>query len=102
MQVRSPRMDTLFHDGPCGLCHRAVKFILAHDSSENAFRSAPLQGETSLAQVSSVQRTNLPHSMVVRVGDGTLFLDLMRGFTFCVRLAENRNLRAHYRESSQN
>ena len=38
--------DILFYDGSCGLCHRAVRFILAEDRSGTAFRFAPLGGET--------------------------------------------------------
>ena len=35
----------LFFDGVCGLCNRAVDFVLARDR-EGAFLFAPLQGET--------------------------------------------------------
>ncbi len=36
----------VFYDGECGLCDRAVQFILQHDR-EGHFCFAPLQGETA-------------------------------------------------------
>jgi predicted DCC family thiol-disulfide oxidoreductase YuxK len=62
----------LFYDGHCGLCHRAVKFVVRHDRSGNAFRFAPLQGETFRERVPSPQREALPDSMVVLTEDGSL------------------------------
>ena len=35
------RRDRLLYDGTCGLCHRAVRFVLSEDSRE-AFTFAPL------------------------------------------------------------
>ena len=35
----------VLYDGECGLCHRAVKFLLARD--RNQLWYAPLQGETA-------------------------------------------------------
>ena len=35
----------VLYDGECGLCHRAVKFLLARDRQELWY--APLQGETA-------------------------------------------------------
>jgi predicted DCC family thiol-disulfide oxidoreductase YuxK len=62
----------LFYDGHCGLCHRAVKFAVRHDRSGNAFRFAPLQGETFRERVPLPQRETLPDSMVVLTEDGLL------------------------------
>jgi predicted DCC family thiol-disulfide oxidoreductase YuxK len=38
----------MLYDGVCGLCHRAVSWLLAHDR-RGAFHYAPLQGETAAA-----------------------------------------------------
>src|ERR1700735_242776 len=62
----------LFYDGHCGLCHRAVRFVVRHDRSGHAFRFAPLQGETFRERVFLPQRETLPDSMVVLTGDGSL------------------------------
>jgi predicted DCC family thiol-disulfide oxidoreductase YuxK len=64
--------EILFYDGHCGLCHRAVKFVLKHDRSGNAFRFAPLQGETFQSRVPSERRAGLPDSVVVLTADGNL------------------------------
>src|SRR2546422_4747254 len=34
----APAPERLFYDGSCGLCHRAVRFVLAEDRTGNAFR----------------------------------------------------------------
>jgi predicted DCC family thiol-disulfide oxidoreductase YuxK len=57
--------ETLFYDGHCGLCHRAVKFVLRHDR-EAVFRFAPLQG-------SAFENTG-QDSMVVQTPDGRVLL----------------------------
>jgi predicted DCC family thiol-disulfide oxidoreductase YuxK len=66
--------DYVFYDGHCGLCHRAVKFILMHDRSGNAFRFAPLQGETIQLRVSAEQRASLPDTFVVLTRNGVLLM----------------------------
>ena len=58
--------DTLFYDGHCGLCHRAVAFIVKRDPAGTAFRFAPLQGPTCESLVSAEQRRALGDTMVVR------------------------------------
>jgi predicted DCC family thiol-disulfide oxidoreductase YuxK len=40
--------DIVLYDGVCGLCHRSVRFLLAHQASDT-LRFAPLQGETAAA-----------------------------------------------------
>jgi predicted DCC family thiol-disulfide oxidoreductase YuxK len=62
--------EILFYDGHCGLCHRAVTFVLKHDRDGKAFRFAPLQGETFERLVPVGQRLSLPDSMVVMTADG--------------------------------
>jgi predicted DCC family thiol-disulfide oxidoreductase YuxK len=64
--------DVLFFDGSCGLCHRAVRFILAEDRSRMAFRFAPLGGETFAATIPQSDAAKLPDSLVVATTDGRL------------------------------
>jgi len=66
--------ETLFYDGHCALCHRAVKFLLRHDRGGTAFRFAPLQGRTFKEALSPEQRAGLPDSMVLRTVDGKLLV----------------------------
>ena len=73
-QSGSSGPDILFYDGHCGLCHRAVRFVLKHDRSGTAFRFAPLQGETFQAQVPVDRRASLPDSFVVETHDGSLLV----------------------------
>lgn len=63
---------TIFYDGDCGLCHRAVRFVLARDRDGRAFRFAPLGGETFRTLVPAATRAQLPDSIVLREPDGTL------------------------------
>ena len=64
--------ETMFFDGHCGLCHGAVRFVLAEDSAGTAFRFAPLQGETFQALVPAERHAALPDSIVIRAADGSL------------------------------
>jgi predicted DCC family thiol-disulfide oxidoreductase YuxK len=64
--------EYIFYDGHCGLCHRAVKFVLRHDHAGNTFRFAPLQGPTFLSRVTSKQIPGLPDSFVVLTREGKL------------------------------
>ena len=66
--------DILFYDGHCGLCHRAVKFVLKHDRLGTALQFAPLQGKTFQMRVPADQRAGLPDSMVMQTPDGSLLL----------------------------
>jgi predicted DCC family thiol-disulfide oxidoreductase YuxK len=74
VETGAPDAEYLFYDGHCGLCHRAVKFVLTHDHGGTAFRFAPLQGETFLARVAAERRVGLPDSVVVLTRDGELLL----------------------------
>ena len=79
-----PSAEYIFYDGHCGLCHWAVKFVLKHDRSGEAFRFAPLQGPTFEARVPLERRAGLPDSIVVLTHDGKLlarsdaFLHILR------------------------
>jgi predicted DCC family thiol-disulfide oxidoreductase YuxK len=46
LEVGPPEPPVLLYDGVCGLCHRAVRWLLAHDRGRR-LRFAPLQGETA-------------------------------------------------------
>jgi predicted DCC family thiol-disulfide oxidoreductase YuxK len=70
----APDSEYIFYDGHCGLCHRAVKFVLKHDRSRNAFRFAPLQGQTFLSRVTPKQTPGLPDSFVVQTREGKLLM----------------------------
>jgi predicted DCC family thiol-disulfide oxidoreductase YuxK len=78
--------DTLFYDGTCGLCHRAVRFILAEDRGGTAFRFAPLGGETFQNAIPSEARTALPDSLVVATPDGKLLVRARAVRRICSRL----------------
>lgn len=65
-------VERLYYDGSCGLCHRAVRFVLARDVDGTRFRFAPLGGETFRAQVPPERRGELPDSVVVATRDGRL------------------------------
>lgn len=66
--------ETIFYDGHCGLCHGAVRFVLAEDRSGQAFRFAPLQGDTFRARVPEGERAQLPDTIVVDTADGGLLI----------------------------
>jgi predicted DCC family thiol-disulfide oxidoreductase YuxK len=67
--VRGATQEWLFYDGHCGLCHRAVRFVLSEDFDAH-FRYAPLQSERFKATVSEQIRKSLPDSLVVFTTDG--------------------------------
>jgi predicted DCC family thiol-disulfide oxidoreductase YuxK len=77
-QIVAPPTEILFYDGHCGLCHRAVKFVVRHDK-QAAFRFAPLKGSTFLEKVPPERRAGLPDSVVILTIDGDL---LMRSDAF--------------------
>lgn len=63
-------MDTLFYDGDCGLCHRAVLFALRHDPEGVRFRYAPIGSATFTATFPELVRRELPDSVIVRTAEG--------------------------------
>lgn len=74
MPAPGTKPEILFYDGHCGLCHRAVKFVLRHDRTGTAFRFAPLQGETFERLVPAERRAALPDSIVVQTHEGVLLV----------------------------
>ena len=63
--VRLGSKDLLFYDGSCGLCHRAVRFVLAEDHLDRSFHFSPLQSEVFLKRVPEKERESLPDSLVI-------------------------------------
>ena len=58
--------ERIFYDGSCGLCHAAVRFVLAEDRTGNAFRFAPLSSSVFQTELPDPRgRSNLPDSLVV-------------------------------------
>lgn len=71
VRQRAPgAIETLFYDGSCGLCHRAVRFLLAEDPDGAAFRFAPLDSDAFRAQVAEAERGRLPDSLVLLTAEG--------------------------------
>jgi len=66
--------STVFYDGGCGLCHRAVRFAIARDADGSRFRFASLQSEGFRRRVPAAARAGLPDSIVTLTPDGTLLV----------------------------
>ena len=66
--------ELLFYDGSCGLCHRAVRFVLAEDTDGTRFTFAPLFGETFDAHIGAAQRASLPDSLIVKTTEGRILV----------------------------
>jgi predicted DCC family thiol-disulfide oxidoreductase YuxK len=62
----------LFYDGDCGLCHAAVRFVLAEDRDGSAFRFAPLASDSFARLAPAEVRAALPDSIVLALADGRL------------------------------
>lgn len=65
-----------FYDGQCGLCHRAVRFVLAEDRTGLASNFACLDGPTFRRLFGEDRElvSRLPDSMVVHRGDRELLV----------------------------
>ncbi|MGB0638033.1 MAG: thiol-disulfide oxidoreductase DCC family protein [Myxococcota bacterium] len=74
-------MLTVFYDGTCGMCHRAVQFLLRRDRTGQKFRYAPLQGETAQSILGTIEE--LPDSMVVQDEQGKLHVQGDATRTIC-------------------
>lgn len=61
----------IFYDGGCGLCHAAVRFVLARDRRE-VFRFAPMHGGTYRRILSESVRRDLPDSLVLALPEGSV------------------------------
>jgi predicted DCC family thiol-disulfide oxidoreductase YuxK len=69
--VTRPRHIVLY-DGVCGLCHRVVRFLVAHDSA-GTLAFAPLQGETARALRAELPALPAGLATVALVSDGRLY-----------------------------
>lgn len=68
-RARSAATERIFYDGGCGLCHRAVRFVLSEDDdSAPAFRFAPLARLGRVAP--DIDIDELPDSIVVLTDRG--------------------------------
>jgi predicted DCC family thiol-disulfide oxidoreductase YuxK len=67
---RDARGSVLFYDGGCGLCHGAVRFVVAEDPEGATFRFASLQSGLLGERLPEAQRRDLPDSLVVLAADG--------------------------------
>jgi len=72
--TREKETEVVFYDGTCGLCHRAVRFVILADAKGGKFSFAPLGGEFFRATVPEVERGGLPDSLVLRTRDGQLLV----------------------------
>jgi len=63
----------VLYDGACGLCDRAVRFILRHDA-RGLLLFAPLQGETVARLRATIVGIPTNLSSVVLVSDGRVLL----------------------------
>jgi len=66
------KVDRLFYDGNCGLCHGAVRFVVHRDRRGSTFRYAPLGGSTFERLLPVAQRATLPDSLAVLTSDRRL------------------------------
>jgi predicted DCC family thiol-disulfide oxidoreductase YuxK len=66
--------ETIFYDGDCGLCHRWVRFVIAHDPGGETFTFSPLQGQTIRSVLTDQQRQSLPDSVVVLTAEGEVLV----------------------------
>jgi predicted DCC family thiol-disulfide oxidoreductase YuxK len=64
--------EMIFYDSHCGLCHRAVRFVLAEDRAGDTFRFAPLDSDAFRSAVPEADRVCLPDTLVVRASSGAL------------------------------
>jgi predicted DCC family thiol-disulfide oxidoreductase YuxK len=69
MADQSSSADWLFYDGACGLCHGAVKFVIARDRDGSRFRFAPLYGDAFREHFPNIE--SLPDSIVVLTSSGS-------------------------------
>jgi predicted DCC family thiol-disulfide oxidoreductase YuxK len=81
-----PSQSIVFYDGGCGLCHRAVRFALAHDRDGSRFRFAALDGDAFRAAIPAPVRPTLPDSLVLLDPDGTLHVRSDAVLSMCRRL----------------
>lgn len=72
-EAPTEKVDRVFYDGTCGLCHGTVRF-LSKRRGRARFRFAPMQGETFTERVPEGRRRELPDSVVVETAEGDLLV----------------------------
>lgn len=88
----SAREARLFYDGECGLCHRAVRIVLAEDANMAdalRLRFAPLQGDAwrdLLTRTPRLAEEPLPDSLVLELEDGRLLTQATAALEIADRL----------------
>ena len=70
--MSAPPKDLVFYDGDCGLCHRAVTFLVARDVDGSRFVYAPLGGTTFSERIQPDHAHTLPDSLIVLTSGGDL------------------------------
>lgn len=68
--MQNPGRETMYYDGHCALCHRAVQFVLRHDRDGSRFRFAPLDSESFRRNIPPDLRANLPDSVIIWTSSG--------------------------------
>jgi len=63
--------ETIYYDGGCGFCHRAIKFVAKRDTT-GRFVFAPRHGDYARDKLGEACITELPESIVVQRADGQL------------------------------
>lgn len=69
---RAKGSELVFYDGQCGLCHGAVRWLIAEDPGGKRFRFAPIGGDAFRNSVPSALQPNLPDSILVVTHEGEL------------------------------
>ena len=69
---KGEKPETLFFDGSCGLCHGAIRFIVAEDPHGELFQFSPLGGAHFQETVSKELQEGLPDSVVLATEDAGL------------------------------
>ena len=78
--------ELVFYDGQCGLCHGAVRWLIAEDTDGRRLRFAPIHGEAFRAAIPTELQADLPDSILVVTAEGEL-LDRSRAVQhLCRRL----------------
>jgi predicted DCC family thiol-disulfide oxidoreductase YuxK len=65
--------ETIFFDGTCGLCHRAIRFLVSEDAYRR-FQYSPLDSDSFRSRVSEERRSELPDSVVLLTEDDRLLV----------------------------
>ena len=68
---KAPERATLFYDGSCALCHGLVRLVLAEDTA-GRITFSPLHSDYFEAELTPLERANLPDSIVLMSEDGLL------------------------------